>query len=123
MAEERIEKLILGEEKKGFTFRYLWPLMEWNQLKYPMHQNLCYTVLFFVLIIIIAFTCIGCASALLVSKVLSIHIARLHTRRNVTTCLPGFWCWWELLAGNLEQRITKYKAELLEILTCRKHPE
>ena len=24
--------------KKGFSFRYLWPLIEWNQLKYPMHQ-------------------------------------------------------------------------------------
>ena len=28
--------------KKGFSFRYLWPLIEHNQLKYPMHQNLCY---------------------------------------------------------------------------------
>ena len=24
--------------KKGLSFRYLWPLIEWNQLKYPMHQ-------------------------------------------------------------------------------------
>ena len=23
--------------KKGFSFRYLWPLIEWNQLIYPMH--------------------------------------------------------------------------------------
>ena len=31
--------------KEGFSFRYLWPIIEWNQLKYPIHQNLCYTVL------------------------------------------------------------------------------
>ena len=31
--------------KKGFSFRYLWSQIQWNQLKYPMHQNLCYTVL------------------------------------------------------------------------------
>ena len=24
--------------KKDFSFRYLWPLIEWNQLKYPMHR-------------------------------------------------------------------------------------
>ena len=30
--------------KKGFSFSYLWTLIEWNQFKYPMHQNLCYTV-------------------------------------------------------------------------------
>ena len=38
--------------KKGFSFRYLWPLIDWNQLKYPMHQptffyfvNQCYVCL------------------------------------------------------------------------------
>ena len=30
--------------QKRFSFRYLWPLIEWNQVKYPIHQNLCYTV-------------------------------------------------------------------------------
>ena len=24
--------------KKGFSFRYPWPLIGWNQLKYPIHQ-------------------------------------------------------------------------------------
>ena len=30
--------------KNGYSFEYLWALKRWNQLKYPMHQNLCYTV-------------------------------------------------------------------------------
>ena len=34
-------------------------------------------------------TIIGWASVRLVSRVLRSHMARLHTRRNVTTCLPG----------------------------------
>ena len=24
--------------KKGLSFRYLWPLIEWNQLKYSLYQ-------------------------------------------------------------------------------------
>ena len=31
--------------QNGYSFGYLWALKRWNQLKYPMHQNLCYTVL------------------------------------------------------------------------------
>ena len=42
--KNQFEKRTTVIRKKGFSFRYLWPLIEWNQLKYPMHQNLCYTV-------------------------------------------------------------------------------
>ena len=48
-------------------------------------------------------TMAGCASVLLVSRVFSSHMARLHMRRKVTACLPGFSCTCRLVVATLQE--------------------
>ena len=37
---------IWADGVKLIFIEYLWALKRWNQLKYPIHQSLCYTVLY-----------------------------------------------------------------------------